>query len=94
MLTDFHYIQLQFKDARIMYTRKLTSGLVVNSVAIPPAVLTVLIPEPGNGHNPILTTYFLQVYRHCMLPCTSHPSKGASFAAETDILDSRHIRFN
>ena len=77
-----------------MYTDKLTTGHVVNSVAIPPAVLTTLIPKPGNGHNPILTTYFPQVHRHCMLPFTSRPSKGAIFVAKTDIFDSRQVRFN
>jgi hypothetical protein len=88
LLTDFHYIPLQFKDAKIMYTGKLTSGHVVNSVA----VLTTLIPKPGNGPNPILTTYFPQVRRHCTLLCTSQPSKWATFPATTDILDSRQVR--
>jgi len=77
-----------------MYTSKLTNCHVVNSVAIPPAVLTTLVPKPGNGHNPILTTYFPQVHRHFMLPCTSQPSKGAGFPAKTDRLDSRQARFN
>ena len=67
---------------------------MVNSVAIPPAVLTTLVPKPGNGHNPILTIYFPQVHRQCMLLCTSQPSKGAIFPAKTDILDSRQVRFN
>lgn len=77
-----------------MYTDKLTTGHMVNSVAIPPAVLTTLIPKPGNGHNPILTTYFPQIHRHCILPCTSQPYKGASFPAKTDIFDFRQVMFN
>ena len=68
-----------------MYTYKLTAGHVINSVAIPPVVLTTLIPKPGTGRNLILTIYFPQV-RHCMLPCTSQPSNGASFRAKTDLI--------
>jgi hypothetical protein len=77
-----------------MYTGKLTTGHVVNSVAIPPAVLTTLVPKPGNGHNPTLTTYFPQVHHHFMLSCTSQPSKAAGFLAKTDTFDSRQVRFN
>lgn len=56
-----------------MHTGMLTTGHVVNSVAIPPAFLTTLVPKPGNGHNPILTTHFPHVQRHFMLSCTSQP---------------------
>jgi hypothetical protein len=77
-----------------MYTCKLTTGDVVNSVAIPPVVLTTLLPKPGTGGNPILTTYLQKVHRHFMLPCTSQPSTAASFPAKTHMLDSRQVRFN
>jgi hypothetical protein len=68
-----------------MYTCKLTIGHVINSVAIPPVVLTTLLPKPGTGGNPILTTYFPKVHRHCMLPSTSQPSIVANFPAKTHI---------